>query len=339
VLNLDREKRYIFVQLIDFPGAGHGMTTLKQIEALFWIAQLGSFERAAFKLNTTQSAISKRVQDLEMMSSTPLFDRSKRAARLTERGEQLLAMGKQMLRLRDEMTAAIAKNEPPKRRFRLGITELTALTWLPHLVVDIRERSPMIDLELEVESSQTLVRRLQQGRIDMIIVPDAFRDPRLNAMIIGKVENAWMCSPALKLPKRPIELADITRWTVLTQDERSGSGLIYKKWLDEHGIAPSQMFSSNSLIALMGLTVSGLGISYLPKATASPLLKSRQLRIVSTRPALPPIVYVAMVQRGDGSTDQGFILERALECCDFTKPIYSEGWVNLKAPAKPRRRP
>jgi DNA-binding transcriptional LysR family regulator len=40
------------------------MVTLKQLEALYWIGQLGTFERAATKLSTTQSTISKRIQEL-----------------------------------------------------------------------------------------------------------------------------------------------------------------------------------------------------------------------------------------------------------------------------------
>ena len=41
------------------------MLTFKQVEALFWIVELGSFEAAASKLNASQSAISKRIQELE----------------------------------------------------------------------------------------------------------------------------------------------------------------------------------------------------------------------------------------------------------------------------------
>lgn len=196
----------------------------------------------------------------------------------------------------------------------------------------------MIELEPEVESSQTLVQRLQQGRIDMIVVPDAFPDARLDATPVGRVENAWMCNPSFPVPKRPMDLSELAQWTVLTQDERSGSGLIYKKWLDEQGFSPARTLSSNSLIALMGLTVSGLGVSYLPRATASPLLKSGQLRIVSTRPKLPPITYVAMVQRGHVPTDEGAILSKVKECCDFRIPIYSEAWVGEGTETVPRDR-
>ena len=52
------------------------MITLRQLKALHWIARLGTFERAADRLNTTQSAISKRVHELEFSVGRPIFDRS-----------------------------------------------------------------------------------------------------------------------------------------------------------------------------------------------------------------------------------------------------------------------
>jgi len=45
------------------------MLTFKQLEAVYWVVKLGGFAAAAAKLHTTQSAVSKRVQELE-----PLFD-------------------------------------------------------------------------------------------------------------------------------------------------------------------------------------------------------------------------------------------------------------------------
>ena len=68
------------------------MITLKQIEAIYWIVELGSFEAAAAKLNMSQSAISKRVQELEDAFGVSIFDRSKRTARLTQKGIELHAL-------------------------------------------------------------------------------------------------------------------------------------------------------------------------------------------------------------------------------------------------------
>ena len=45
--------------------------TLKQIEAFYWIATLGSFVDAAERLSLAQSTISKRVLELEAIPAGP----------------------------------------------------------------------------------------------------------------------------------------------------------------------------------------------------------------------------------------------------------------------------
>ena len=66
--------------------------TLKQIEAFYWAANLGSFSIAALRLHVTQSSLSKRVVELEESVGAPLFDRSGKRAQLTEAGQRLLPL-------------------------------------------------------------------------------------------------------------------------------------------------------------------------------------------------------------------------------------------------------
>ena len=299
------------------------MITLKQVEALFWIAKLGGFERAARKLNTTQSAISKRIQDLENASAVPLFDRSKRSAVLTSHGEELLSLCEQMLSLQGQFTEIMKTENLPKRRFRLGVTEITVLTWLPNLLVSIYEAFPSIDLEPEVESSQTLFERLRESELDMIVVPNAFSDITLSTVPIGQVNNAWMCHPRMLDSNRAYQLKDLENLQVLTQGNMSGSGLIYHRWLEQQGVTLQWNVCSNSLIALMGLVVSGVGVSYLPKEASQHLLNSEELVEVVTEPALPPVTYVAMFQESGASMWEHFVLKEMQKCCDFTRPIFN----------------
>ena len=75
-----------------FSYKGPSMLTFKQMEALYWIVQLGSFEAAASRLNATQSAVSKRVQELERLFEITVFDRAHRSARLTEKGAEIFRL-------------------------------------------------------------------------------------------------------------------------------------------------------------------------------------------------------------------------------------------------------
>ena len=296
------------------------MVTLKQIEALYRVAALGSFERAARRLGTTQSAVSKRVQDLEATLGVSVFDRSARQARLTVQGRAVLSLGEEMLDLRERILA-LAGCTPPLPRLRFGVTELTALTWLPAFVAGLRTAQPLMELTPEVERSVVLFERLRAGTTDFIVVPDAFREPRFESVPLAEVGMDWMCSPGLARPGGVLSASDLSQLTLLILGESSGSGLVFRRWLKQNGVQLRHAIASNSLVALVGLALAGIGASHLPSACFGGLVGQGLLQRIESDPPSPPIRYIAMFRR-DGKRPQ---LERigqiARACCDFTRPV------------------
>jgi DNA-binding transcriptional LysR family regulator len=297
------------------------MFSLKQVEALYWIARLGTFERAAVKLNTTQSAISKRIHELELVAGVPLFDRSQRSARLTEKGEQLLALAQEMLALQQRVLHLKDGNEMPARRLRLGITELTALTWLPRLIASLRASYPNVTIETEVDMSRDLYDRLQEDRLDIIIIPESFSDQHITTVPLARNRNVWMGGPKLVRPRRRLSIAELAEYTILIQGSRSGSGLWVSNWLKSEGVMLPRLFSCDSLIALLGLAVAGLGVTYLPLQCFKPLVVEGKLKIIPTNPELPDIPYVALYRNDRPSAFTASVAELARTTCDFSRQL------------------
>lgn len=297
------------------------MITLKQLEAFYWIGKLETFERAAKKLNTTQSAISKRIQELEQVIGLPLFDRSHRTAHVTEKGEQMLALAEQMLALRQRAINLSRREEPPARKLRLGITELTALTWLPSLVRTLRNRYPQLVIETRVDLGRDLYDQILEDRLDLVIVPDTFSDPHLTSVPLARSRNAWMGSPKLVRSDRILSVPELMDYTILMQGSRSGSGLWVSRWLKSQAVIVPRHFSSDSLTALLGMTVAGLGVTYLPLDCFEPLIKEGKLAVIPTAPELPEIPYVAMYPRDQLTTFIGSVAEIAQACCDFSHQL------------------
>jgi DNA-binding transcriptional LysR family regulator len=293
--------------------------TFKQLEAVYWIDRLGSFAAAAARLNTTQSAISKRVQELEAAFDIEVFDRSRRRARLSERGEELAGLARRLLEQRDLAVEQLSRPDAIGTRLRLGVTELTAMTWLPRLVRLIQRRYPKIVIEPDVDLSIHLREKVLAGEADLVIVPDVFPDSRLSAMPVGRVENAWMCKPGLIKARRTVEVRELAAHNLLTQGALSGTGIVYDRWLKALGIPATSAVITNHLLAQIGLTVSGLGISYLPRRCLRGLVDEGLLAVVRTRPALPPVTYVAMHRSGRQSRLIASIVTLAQESCDFSR--------------------
>lgn len=297
------------------------MITLKQLEAFFWAAELGGLDPAAQRLNTTQSAISKRLQELEGVLGISLFDRSRRRARITPQGDRLLALARDMLAGRDRIMDLGTALSPTVRTLRLGVTELTAMTWLPALVHRIRGSHPRVTLAPEVDTSVHLMEKVRAGELDLAIVPDAFRETRFEIVPLDSVDYAWMCSPAYLDGVSHLPLRDLAAYTIIVQLHASGLGDMVGRWLQEHKVRIEDSLSSSSLTALASLTLSGLGISYLPRRMFEPLIASGQLRVIQSTPALPRVPYAMLYDRSTADDFIRFVGALAVDTCDFTRAL------------------
>jgi DNA-binding transcriptional LysR family regulator len=296
------------------------MLTLKQLEAVYWVAKLGTFGAAAERLYTTQSAISKRINELEVFFAAPLFDRSRRTVQLTAKGRELLEAAEEMLQLRDRLLERMGKEVEVVRRFRLGITELIALTFLPRLVQEIRVEYPTVSLEPEIDVSTNLSAKLLRGDIDFIIAPTVIKDSRFTSIALKKLQLQWMSSPSLVKDSRVLSLDEIANYPILMQIGTSGVDTIYERWFRSKNIAIRRTFAGNSLIALSSLTVAGFGVSYLPALYFSDLVAQGLLNVLHSTQPLPPVRYYA-IYRNDGSLPlYSLVADLARRLCDFSRP-------------------
>lgn len=299
--------------------------TFKQLEALYWIAKLGGFAQAAKQLHTSQSAVSKRVHELELLFDTELFDRSQRAARLTEKGEEMFVLAARLLEQREAAVEQFSKPGVVERRLRIGVTELTAMTWLPRLVGLIQRHYRKVILEPDVDDSLQLRDKLLADELDLAIVPDTFADSRMQCRVIGEVQSAWMCKPGVVVQAAGgLRLHELARHRMLVQGRNSGTGRAYDAWMKEQGVQPADTIVVSNLVALTGLTVSGLGVSYLPRECLNPLVSAGMLTVIDVVPALPVVRYVAMHKGEHRSALTSSIVMLAQECCDFTRMFQTQ---------------
>jgi DNA-binding transcriptional LysR family regulator len=265
------------------------------------------------------------VQELERAFDIAVFDRANRSARLTEKGTEFFEHAKELLERRDQIVERMSSKESLVRQIRIGVTELTALTWLPRLIAAIQAEYPKVKVEAEVDLNATLRERLAAATVDVIIVPQTHEIETFAATLVGEVENAWMCAASLAPGKRAIALAEIAKFPLILQGGLSGTGYVYSRFLQEQGVALQKVLASNSLIAQIGLTLSGLGVSYLPKACLARMVERRALVVVPTRPALPPVRYVAMHRAEQSHSLSAAVARLAAQSCDFSSNLLDPG--------------
>ncbi|KRC83330.1 LysR family transcriptional regulator [Achromobacter sp. Root83] len=293
--------------------------TFKQLEAFYYSATLGSLSSAATALHATQSAISKRVSDLEAELGRRLLHRGAAGIALTPDGERLLPLAEEALRLRLRMAEGVGGAVRLEGRVRIGVTELTALSWLGMLISTLAKESPGLTLEPSVAPGLQLIDQLRQHELDLAIVPGNYWGDEFRLLRVGVVENVWMASPSAGVPEGPLKPADFAQYPFLEQSHDSSKSLFYRPWLEEHGFRFNRVFASNSLAVLGELTVDGFGISQLCPAYFRPELDAGLLKIIRSDPMPPPMIYNAVFHQGTLDARNEHIARRAAELCDFSR--------------------
>lgn len=291
--------------------------TIKQLEALHWVARLGSFQAAAARLHTTQSAISKRISELETGLGRDLFDRSRRTAQLTPAGRRLSDRAQEILQLNERLFSELAEPQEFEGDFRLGATELIGMTWLPRYLRQARERYPALRLEVDVDVGGRLLEKLGQGRYDLALVPGRVWGKLFEDVPLRTLNRCWMTSPALGVPARTLTVQELAAYPVVSQYPDTVHAQLQSAWFMRAGHPMQQVVLANSFAVVGELVQAGLGIGLMPVDYYGPALRAGKLERIRVTPALPNVRYFAVYRRSDAHQLAPALAKLAKATCDF----------------------
>lgn len=297
--------------------------TLKQIEAFYWAAILGNFAIAADRLHITQSSLSKRISELEEHLGHALFDRSRKKAQLTDAGERLLPHCRSMLDMVGFMQQDIRNNEvdqPLRGICRFGISELSASTWLPRFTDKVRAIHPLLVLEPQIWLTGELERLVQRGELDFAVVAGGPANASIAQQQVARVEFVWVASPKVGKSIGKLSGEDLARLDVLSHPPDSGLATAFNSWLVLHRLKVRRVVVCNSLTVITGLTVTNMGISFLPQCYVQPLVDRARLVMLESDPPLPSLDYNFIWLRDDMRPMTQIMKSLILPEIDFTVP-------------------
>jgi len=240
---------------------------LKQLEAFVWAVDLGSFSKAATRLNTTQPNISIRVRALEDTLNVQLLERDAGSVRLTAKGKELLEYAQAVLNSVDKLISFSGDEALRSGTLRLGVTEMIVHTWLQDFLKALNERFPNIQVELTVDMSANLSKELSERGLDLALQNGPFDQATSGNRELGTYPLIWVASPDLGLPKtKTLSKADMSAHPILTHSRDS---FLFKKIADHFKDSKTQQYTlvpSSNLAACHFMAINNMGVATLPKA-------------------------------------------------------------------------
>lgn len=293
------------------------MLTIKQIETFYWVAKLGTVQRAADKLHVTQSAATKRLQEVERLSASPLFEGIGRKAVLTAKGHEMMQLCADVLESVAYLDSIQTSRRNVPRVAHIGVTELVAMSWFPALIRRVRDVYPELTLQPHIDHSAILRDKILDGQLDIAILPEAFATRSAAKVNLELVEFAWFCPPGTFNRGEIVPLRQLAALPVIEQDRTSIITELCSRLFEQVGAAPTRLGGSRSIITLAGLIEAGIGVSCLPRAFFTGEVTQGRLQIVETDPPPPSVRYCAI--HPERAALGLAIAELARECCDFSR--------------------
>jgi LysR family hydrogen peroxide-inducible transcriptional activator len=152
---------------------------LTQLRYLLSVAEAGNFTRAAERLNVSQPSLSQQIINLEKELGHKLFHRLGRHAVLTEAGSVFLDRARQIVMEVDDASKEMRDSPTLERRIRIGTVQTVAPYLLPSLLERCRAQFPNLLIHTHEDFRSDLVRGVVEGYLDLAIVPQPVKDPRL----------------------------------------------------------------------------------------------------------------------------------------------------------------
>ncbi|MBD0325685.1 MAG: LysR family transcriptional regulator, partial [Pyrinomonadaceae bacterium] len=240
---------------------------IRQLKAFIAIAETGTFTAGAARVHVTQAAISMQLKQLELEIGAPLFIRAPRRVILTEAGEALLERARAILREHDAALAEIAELAGAEHgRLRIGsASAMVAADPLPRILKELRARHPRADVSISSGTSESLVRQILAGELDVAFVSLPVETRGIVTEVLSRDELVAIASPRHKLAKqRVVTAAALAKEKLILGEKGGNTRRLIDEFFAEAGVHPTIMMELSRLAAIKRMVEAEMGVGIVP---------------------------------------------------------------------------
>ncbi|MBA5635600.1 LysR family transcriptional regulator [Duganella sp. LX20W] len=246
--------------------------TLKKLEVFLAYMRLHSLARAAEELGQSTVSVHRALHSLEEGLRVPLFRREGRnlaplpaAFAFAKHAQRAVAETEDGIRKVRELSGFAGA------RLKIGSLYSLTLRCIPQLLMGLKLRRPELQIDLTLGSNQELLRSLDEGRLDAIVI--GLQAPQDDAQLLAVplFEDEVRLAAPLGSPyagQTAVDLRDLRDEKFITL----GGGFVTSDSFDhafrQAGYVPETIMRVSDIFSLINLVGGGMGYSLLPGRVA-----------------------------------------------------------------------
>jgi DNA-binding transcriptional LysR family regulator len=250
------------------------MLDAHQLNIFVVAAELENFSEAARQLNLTQPSVSAQVQSLERLLGVELFHRAGRQISLTEAGQALLPLAREMVQLSihiEEMMASLSGTAVG--HLKIGCSTAVGRYSLPRMIARFREQYPQVEVSCNVMTRKSTLVALLEGRLHLAVTSarEFSKDIEYRHLttdpivLIVPANHRWASRGQIK----PQELL---QENLILREKTAGTRRALEDGLAEHGIQVDHLRTvmvMGSSEAIRTAVEEKIGVAFISRLVAS----------------------------------------------------------------------
>lgn len=268
---------------------------LKYLYTFRTIVDEGGFNKAAQKLNYTQSTITFQMNQLEQELSTCLFEKIGRKMVLTKAGESLIPYVDEILQSIDKLHSFESDLSEYQGDLRVGVAETQLCYRFPAILKEFHLKAPKARLFLRSMNCYDIRDELLNGTLDIGVFYEDVGGfgSSLVTYEIGTFPTILLASPETQRQFPDFIKPDqVLSLPLVINEPNCIFRQMFEEYLREKSIRLGHTIELWSIPTVKNLVASGVGITYLPLFTVQEELKTEVLKEIGTDMEEPAITAV-----------------------------------------------
>ncbi len=259
---------------------------LRQLKTFICVAESGSLSRASDRLRIAQPALSRQIKLLEHQVGVPLFDRHIRGMELTEAGSDLLRRVSGVVRqLETTMQDIQSTHSEISGNVALALMPTIAMVIASRIVARVSEELPQVSLRIREGYSVDIIEWMQRGDVDISFLYGPASDLHLRCRDLLREELVFISPPGvLNRKDKLISFDRVATLPLVVPGRRYALRRLLETNAKSAGVTLTIAYEVDSYFATKSMVMSGIGHSFLPRASVMDDIASGAMEARSIEP-------------------------------------------------------
>ena len=249
----------------------------RQLATFVGIYEDGSFNKAARRLNATQSGLSVQIRNLEETMGTVLFERSAKGVQPTLAGRRLYATAVEVLRQLDRVGLELRDlSGQITGPLRVGLMPTFTRGLLAPVLSGYMAEHPNVEVSVVEAYSAVLMDKVAEGEVDFAVVPRSAERDGIRSRELGEDREILITRAGGKLRHlEPARLADMGPLNLVLPLRGNARRDRLDEAFERVGVKVNSILAMDAMIATLDFVASSDYATILPQTICGKDLEGR----------------------------------------------------------------